>query len=64
LGLLHRGEVGVAVGDVKLDGQQRVAVLAEQIIEAGSVPGRRRNLIAAIQGRDRPTRGRSRARYR
>jgi hypothetical protein len=54
MSLLHRGEVRVAVGDVKSDGQQRVTVLGRQIIEAGDVPGGRRDLIAAIQGRDRP----------
>ena len=51
---LHRREVGVAVGDVQLNRQDCVPVLGHQVIEAGDVPGRRGNLIVAVQGRDRP----------
>ena len=52
--LLDGGEVGVAVGDVELDRQQRFAVLLGEIVERSRVAGRGRYLVAALQRRDRP----------
>ncbi len=54
VGLLHRGEVGVAVGHVELDRQQRVAVLVGEIVECRGVSGGGRDLVAALQRGDRP----------
>ncbi len=54
VGLLDGGEVGVAVGDVQLDRQQRVAVFLDEVGERRGVAGGARDLVAAIEGRDRP----------
>ena len=54
VGLLDGGEVGVAVGHVELDRQQRVAVLLPQVVERRGVAGGGRDLVAALQRRDRP----------
>ncbi len=58
--LLDRGEVGVAVGHVELDRQQRVAVLRGQIVERRGVAGGGRDLVAALERRDRPLAARTR----
>jgi hypothetical protein len=34
--------------------QDRIPILGGEIMQAGDVPGRRRDLVAAVQGRDRP----------
>ena len=52
--LLDRGEVRVAVGHVELDRQQRVAVLLGQVVEGRGVARGGGDLVAALQGRDRP----------
>ncbi len=52
--LLDRGEVRVAVGDVELDRQQRVAVLLGEVVQGGGVAGGGGDLVAALEGRDRP----------
>ena len=52
--LLDGGEVGVAVGDVELDRQQRVAVLLGEVVERRGVAGGGGDLVAALQRRDRP----------
>jgi hypothetical protein len=51
---LDRGEVRVAVGDVEQDRQQRVAVILDEVIERRGVAGCGRDLVAALQRRDRP----------
>ena len=52
--LLDRGEVGVAVGHVELDRQQRVAVLLDEVVERRGVARGGGDLVAALQRRDRP----------
>ncbi len=52
--LLDGGEVRVAVGDVELNRQQRVAVLLRQVVQCRGVARGGRDLVAAFQGRDRP----------
>jgi hypothetical protein len=42
------------VGDIQLDREDRVTVLRDQVVQRAEVPGRRRDLVAAVQGRDRP----------
>ena len=54
VGLLDRGEVGVAVGDVERDRQQRVAVLRDQVVERRGVARGGGHLVAALQRGDRP----------
>jgi hypothetical protein len=54
VGLLDGGEVGVAVGDVEPDRQQRVAVLLGEIVKRRGVACGGRDLVAALQRRDRP----------
>ena len=54
VGGLDRGEVGVAVGDVELDGQQRVAVFGGETVECGDVARGGGHLVAAFERRDRP----------
>jgi hypothetical protein len=51
---LYRREVGVPVGNVQRDRQDPLSVFGRQVIQAGDVPGHRRDLVAAIQRRDRP----------
>ena len=46
----HRGECGVAVGDVQLQGKHGFAEPLHQVVEGGCVAGGRRNVVAATQG--------------
>jgi hypothetical protein len=52
--LPDRGERRRPVGDVQLDRQDRVTVLGDQIVQRAKIPCRRRDLVATVQGRDRP----------
>jgi hypothetical protein len=52
--LPDRGERRLPVGDIQLDREDRVTVLRDQVVQRAEVPGRRRDLVAAVQGRDRP----------
>ena len=54
VGLPDRGEVRVAVGHVELDRQQRVAVFLGQVGQRRGVARGGGDLVAALQGRDRP----------
>jgi hypothetical protein len=54
VGLLDRGEVRVAVGDVQLNRQQRVAVFLGQVGQGCGVACGGGDLVATLQGRDRP----------
>ncbi len=54
VGLLDGGEVGVAIGHVELDRQQRVAVLLGEVVQRRGVARGGRDLVAAFQRRDRP----------
>jgi hypothetical protein len=52
--LLDRREVGVSIGDVQANRQQRVAVAFHQIVQRCGVARRRCDLVAALQRGDRP----------
>ena len=54
VGLLDGGEIGVAVGDVQRDGQDRLAVLVDQVGQAVGVACGGGDLVAAFQRGDRP----------
>ena len=52
--LLDGREVGLAVGDVQTDRQDRVAVFGHQVVQGRGVAGGGGHLVAPFQGRDRP----------
>ena len=54
VGLLDRGEVGGAIGDVQRDRQNRVAELVDQIGQCRGVARGGGDFVAPIQGGDRP----------
>ena len=51
---LDGGEVGLAIGDVQLDRKQRVAVFLDEVGKRRGVAGGACDLVAALEGRDRP----------
>ena len=50
----HRGEAAARSVTSSRIGKIASPYLVDQIVEAGDTPGRRRDLVAAVQGRDRP----------
>src|SRR5690606_30108073 len=54
MSLLDGAEVGVPIGDVERDRQQRVAVVGYQIVQRRRVARGGRDLVAALEGRDGP----------
>ena len=54
VGLLYRGEVGGAIGDVQCDRQNRVAELVDQIGQCRGVARGCGDFVAPIQGGDCP----------
>jgi hypothetical protein len=58
--LLHRGEVGGAVGHVERDRQHQVSIRVDQVLHRRDVPRSRRHPVA-LQRRLGPTHGRIRA---
>jgi hypothetical protein len=54
VGRLDRGEVRVAIGDVELDREQRIAVLVDEVGQRAGIARRSSNFVAPFQCGDRP----------